>query len=132
MILYDIDTNEIINIVDFICEEDQKNYQNTMLNITIKLSTKQVDYIKDWYLLTINGGRKRNANEYKRDLYYRNSNKVIKLLNCFIKAVNYDEVGFISAGIYCDHYIIGDDSTFPEFKEIYRNSVIVLSALMVL
>jgi hypothetical protein len=128
MILYDIDSDEIIKVLNFTYDEDFSNYRNLrrteMKNISFDVGEESCEYIKDWYLESLPGGKLRFASEYKRDLYITDlKDKQIKLINCFIKSVD-DKDTFLTVGIYCDNYIIGDSTTFPELKSLYRNAIL--------
>ena len=134
MILYDIDSNEIIRLLKF----DYKIEANLsggplnatrheMRNISFDVGESACDYIRDWYLESLPGGKLRFASEYKRDLYITDlKDQNAKLINCFIKSVD-DKDTFLTVEIYCDHYIHGDKEAFPELKSLYRNAI--LSAL---
>ena len=127
MILYDIDSDEIIKVLNFTYDEDFSNYRTEMKNISFDVGEESCEYIKDWYLESLPGGKLRYASEYKRDLYITDlKDKQIKLLNYFIKSVE-DKDTFLTIELYCDHYTIGDSTTFPELKSLYRN--VVLSVL---
>jgi hypothetical protein len=124
MILYDIDSNEIIKVLNFTYDEDFSNYRTEMKNISFDVGEESCEYIKDWYLESLPGGKLRYASEYKRDLYITDlKDKQIKLINCFIKSVE-DKDTFLTIELYCDHYTIGDSTTFPELKSLYRNAVL--------
>lgn len=124
MILYDIDSNEIIRVLNFAYDEDFSNYRTEMKNISFDVGEESCEYIKDWYLESLPGGKLRYASEYKRDLYITDlKDKQIKLINCFIKSVE-DKDTFLTIELYCDHYTIGDSTTFPELKSLYRNAVL--------
>lgn len=127
MILYDIDSDEIIKVLKFDYEETGFSSWKTaeMKNISFDVGEESCEYIKDCYLETLqqtNG--KRHTSEYKRDLYITDlKDKQIKLINCFIKSVE-DKDTFLTIELYCDHYIMGDSTTFPELKSLYRNAVL--------
>ena len=135
MILYDIDSDEIIQILRFDYDIESPQMPNRftisrheMTNISFDVSfdvgESVCEYIKDWYLESLPGGKLRNASEYKRDLYITDlKNKQIKLINCFIKSV-VDKDTFLTIEIYCDNYIVGDSTIFPELKSLYRNAVL--------
>jgi hypothetical protein len=130
MILYDIDSDEIIKVLNFTYDEDYSNYRNLrrteMKNISFDVGEESCEYIRDWYLETLQqtNGKLRYASEYKRDLYITDlKDKQIKLINCFIKSVD-DKDTFLTIELYCDHYIMGDSTTFPELKSLYRNAVL--------
>ena len=128
MILYDIDSDEIIKVLKFDYEETGFSSWKTpeMKNISFDVGEESCEYIKDWYLETLQqtNGKLRYASEYKRDLYITDlKDKQIKLINCFIKSVE-DKDTFLTIELYCDHYIMGDSTTFPELKSLYRNAVL--------
>lgn len=133
MILYDIDSDEIIKVLnfDYKIEVDLSGgplnaTRHEMRNISFDVGESACDYIRDWYLETLKqtDGKLRYASEYKRDLYITDlKDKQIKLINCFIKSVE-DKDTFLTIELYCDHYIIGDSTTFPELKSLYRNAVL--------
>jgi hypothetical protein len=123
MILYDIDSNEIIRLLKF--DGGPLNAtRHEMRNISFDVGESACDYIRDWYLESLPGGKLRYASEYKRDLYVTDlKDKNAKLINCFIKSVE-DKDSFLTVEIYCDHYIHGDKAAFPELKSLYRNAVL--------
>lgn len=128
MILYDIDSDEIIKVLNFTYDVDYSNYRNLrrteMKNISFDVGEESCEYIRDWYLESLPGGKLRYASEYKRDLYVTDlKDKNVKLINCFIKSVE-DKDSFLTVEIYCDHYIHGDNAAFPELKSLYRNAVL--------
>lgn len=129
MILYDIDSDEIIKVLNFdfnIPYRFTTANHNEMTNISFDVGEQSHEYIRDWYLETLKqtDGKLRYASEYKRDLYITDlKDKQIKLINCFIKSVE-DKDTFLTIELYCDHYIIGDSTTFPELKSLYRNAVL--------
>jgi hypothetical protein len=131
MILYDIDSDEIIKVLRFDYNIESPHIpnrftisRNEMTNISFDVGESACDYIRDWYLESLPGGKLRYASEYKRDLYITDlKDKQIKLINCFIKSVD-DKDTFLTVEIYCDNYIIGDSTTFPELKSLYRNAVL--------
>ena len=129
MILYDIDSDEIIKVLRFdfdITYRFTTVNHNGMTNISFDVGEESYEYIRDWYLESLQGGKLRFASEYKRDLYITDlKDKQIKLINCFIKSVDVDDKDtFLTVEIYCDNYIIGDSTTFPELKSLYRNAVL--------
>jgi hypothetical protein len=133
MILYDIDSDEIIHILNFDYKIDVNlsggplnATRHEMRNISFDVGEVACDYIRDWYLETLKqtNGKLRYASEYKRDLYVTDlKDENIKLINCFIKSVE-DKDSFLTVEIYCDHYIHGDKADFPELRSLYRNAVL--------
>lgn len=133
MILYDIDSDEIVHLLEFNFKLDVdlsgghfNATRNEMRNISFDVGESASEYIRDWYLETLkqSDGKLRYASEYKRDLYITDlKDKNVKMLNCFIKSVEYKET-FLAVEIYCDHYIHGDNAAFPELKQLYRNAVL--------
>ena len=78
MILYDIDSDEIIHILRFDYDIESPSMPNSftisrneMTNISFDVGEAACDYIRDWYLETLKqtDGKLRYASEYKRDLY---------------------------------------------------------------
>jgi hypothetical protein len=133
MILYDIDSDEIIHILNFDYKIDVNlsggplnATRHEMRNISFDVGEAACDYIRDWYLETLKqtNGKLRYAAEYKRDLYVTDlKDHNVKLINCFIKSVE-DKDSFLTVEVYCDHYIHGDKETFPELRSLYRNAVL--------
>jgi hypothetical protein len=131
MILYDIDSDEIIRVLKLEANLSGGPVKYTfpangheMRNISFDVGESACDYIRDWYLESLPGDKLRYANEYKRDLYITDlKDQNVKLINCFIKSVE-DKDSFLSVEIYCDHYIHGDKEAFPELKSLYRNAVL--------
>ena len=127
MILYDINNDKIIKIINFDYNEERiSSWKITeMKNFSFDVGEESCEYIKNWYLKALqqtNGTR--YASEYKRDLYITDlKDKQIKLIGCFIKSVDYKDT-FLTIELYCDHYIIGDSTTFPELKSLYRNTIL--------
>jgi len=133
MILYDIDSDEIIHILNFdykievnLSGGPLNATRHEMRNISFDVGEAACDYIRDWYLETLKqtDGTLRYASEYKRDLYVTDlKDHNVKLINCFIKSVE-DKDSFLTIEVYCDHYIHGDKEAFPELKSLYRNAVL--------
>lgn len=125
-VLYDVNVDEILHLRKFNFEEHNQGHTSYYTNITIEVDEYNSTYVRDWYLKTLQqtNGKLHYPSEYKRDLYITDlKDKQIKLLNCFIKSVK-DNDTFLTIELYCDHYIIGDSTTFPELKSLYRNAVL--------
>jgi hypothetical protein len=143
MILYDLKTDSIFNILSFNIESQYNNqlYPTTMASgvnyntrfleekITLKLPVNMLSYIKDWQnqMYDYATGECSTPNSYKRDIIITELEQKksgysadTKLHGAFPKSLNYGK-NYLEVELNIDYNEIG---FFPEVKTILRDKKI--------